>query len=239
MAARPFVRTLLHVTQGACLFAVNLALGCSGESSADGGLGGSGGTPSPSDDRYVLEDPEQDCDDVEGLRGAVILEAVGLAYEGELSWSDLETGDEASRTPVQVQASIASDGTFTCIPFRQLAGEPAEYARVSYDAANLTMTTDDGLLDESGPAVVWLSETSAAGVLTLEIVRALPVSEANGSLEVSPSLDESYENLVLVYSPSEEAPLGHVSVTRESVMSVLEDGAVNVGVPQGFFPAFP
>jgi hypothetical protein len=233
MLARP---SLLHSAACGCLLGLSLALGCSGESPDDGGLGGSA---PQADGRYVIEDPEQDCDDVAGMRGAVILEATGLAYEGDLSWSDVETGEEASRSPVHVEASIESDGTFTCIPYRQHPGEPATFARLSYDAASLSMTTDDGLLEESGPAIVWLSETATVGVLTLEIVRAFPVSDASGTFEVSPILDDSYENLVLVYVPSEETPLGHVSVTSEPAASVLEDGDVGVGVPHGFFPAFP
>jgi hypothetical protein len=213
--------------------------GCAGDGGEDGGLGGSGGTPALSDGRYVIEDEGEECDEVEGLTASAILAASGLGYEGELSWSDLETGEEASRTTVEVQVDIEDAGTITCIPFRHLPGQAPEYARLSYDAVTLSVVTDDGLLDETGQAVAWLAETDTPGVLTLDVVRALPIGDADGTIEVAPVLNESYETLVLVYTPSETTPYGHVSVTSEPVSAVLEDGDVNAGVPHGYFPALP
>jgi hypothetical protein len=207
---------------------------CSG-----GTADGTGGAPNVDDGRYVIEDSGEDCDDVEGLRAAAILDAVGLTFEGELSWTDLETGDEASRTTVHVEVEIEDEGTITCVPFRHLPGQAPEYAHLSYDAVTLSMTTDDGLLDENGAAVAWLAETETPGTLTLEVVRALPVDDAEGSIEASAGLNDSYQTLVLVYSPSEDMPLGHVSVASESVASVLEDGETSVGVTHGYFPGLP
>lgn len=220
---------------------LTLGAGCAGEEPSDDGVGGasgSGGTPA-SDGRYVLEDPEEDCDGVEGLRGTVLLDASGLTFSGELAWTDLETGYEASRSPARIEAEIFADGTLTCVPYRQLPGEPPEYARLAYDAASLSMTTDDGLLDELGPALVWLTETSTAGLLTRQVVRAYPVTEVEGTFEVSSVLDDRYETLVLVFAPSEETPLGNVSVASEPFMSVLENGDASVGAPHGYFPALP
>jgi hypothetical protein len=229
------------VDAGACLLLLSLGAACTGEDPNDGGMGGSsgsGGTPA-SDGRYVIEDPEEDCDGVEGLRGAVLLEQSGLTFFGDLSWNDLETGYEASRSPASVEATIVEGGTLTCIPYRHFPGEPPDYARLSYDAASLSMTTDDGLLEESGPAVVWLTETSTAGLLTRQVVRAFPVADAEGTFEVSPVLDDTYETLVLVLSPSEETPYGIVSVANEEPATLLDGGDVGFGAPHGFFPALP
>jgi hypothetical protein len=60
-----------------------------------------------------------------------------------------------------------------------------------------------------------------------------------GTFEVSPLLDESYETLVLVFSPSEQTPFGHVSVASDSAASVLDAGDDSAGVPHGYFPALP
>jgi hypothetical protein len=198
-----------------------------------------GGAPPVEDGRYTIEDLDEECDEVEGLTASVILEATGLTFEGTLSWTDLETGYEASRTTVHVEVEIENDGTITCVPFRHLPGQAPEYAHLSYDAVTLSMTTDDGLLDESGAAVAWLAETDTPGTLTLEVVRALPSIDAEGSFEAPLELGDSYQTLVLVYAPSEDMPLGHVSLASESVTSVLDEGDTSVGVPQGYFPALP
>jgi hypothetical protein len=203
-----------------------------------GGSSGSGGAPE-SDGRYVIEDPEEDCDDVEGLRGAVLLEPRGLTFVGDLSWTDLATGYEASRSPAHVEADIGPGGTLTCIPYRQFPGEPPEYARLSYDVASLSMSTDDGLLEESGPAVAWLTETATAGVVTRQVVRAYPVTDVVGTFTVSPVLGEGYETLVLVFSPGEETPSGYVSAATEAPASVLDGGDASAGIPHGYFPAVP
>jgi hypothetical protein len=220
--------------RGRLLLVCALCGGCSG-----GTTDGSGGTAGVDDGRYVLEDEDEDCDGVEGLRASAILEAEGLPFEGELSWTDLETGDEAGRTTVHVEVEIDDDGTTTCVPFRHYPGQAPVYARISYDAVTLTMTTDDGVLDETGPAFAWLAETDTPGVFTLEIVRTLPVDDAEGSIEKSPVLGDDYQTLVLVYAPSEQTPLGHVSLASESAMTVLDDGDSSVGVPLGYFPAIP
>lgn len=199
-------------------------------------MGGGGSNPT---DGYVIQDTDEDCDGVDGLRASVILEATGLSYEGDLSWTDLETGYEASRTIVQVEVAIGDGGSITCIPFRHLPGQAPEYARLSYDAASMAMTTEDGRLDESGPAVVWLSETNSEGEFTLEVARAFPSTEVSGELEVPSVLSSDYDDIVLVYSPSETTPLGHVSAAREAPAEVLDGGDVNVGVPLGYFPALP
>lgn len=191
------------------------------------------------DDRYVIEDVDEDCDGVEGLQAAAILSAEGLTFEGEFSWTDLDTGYESSRSTVQVEATIGDGGVITCIPFRHYPGEAPQYARLSYDAATLSMVTEDGILDEAGAATVWLFETEEAGVFDLEVVRAFSVTDAQGTFEPSTTLSEDYDNLVLVYSPSETTALGHVSVARESADDVLRDGTPNVGVPHGYFPAIP
>src|SRR6478736_785781 len=206
---------------------------------SEGTADGTGGAPAVDDDRYVIEDVQEDCDDVEGLHAAAILDATGLAFEGELSWTDLETGYEASRTIVHVEVEIEDEGTITCVPFRHLPGQAPTYARLSYDAVTLTMTSDDGRLDETGSAVAWLAETDAPGTLTLEVVRALPVDDAEGTIEASPALNDSYQTLVLVYSSSEDTPLGHVSIASEPVSTPLEDGDTAVGVSMGYFPALP
>lgn len=222
-----------------CALAPLMMLGCAGGEGADGGLGGSGGGGDPMDDRYVIEDVDEDCDGVEGLQAAAILSAEGLTFEGEFSWTDLDTGYESSRSTVQVEATIGDGGVITCIPFRHYPGEAPQYARLSYDAATLSMVTEDGILDEAGAATVWLFETEEAGVFDLEVVRAFSVTDAQGTFEPSTTLSEDYDNLVLVYSPSETTPLGHVSVARESADDVLRDGTPNVGVPHGYFPAIP
>jgi len=215
------------------LLLVCAACGACSSTAADG----TGGAPNVDDGRYVIEDVQEDCDDVEGLRASAILNAVGLTFDGELSWTDLETGYEASRTTVHIEVEIEPAGTITCVPFQHLAGKPPEYAHLSYDAVTLTMTTDDGLLDETGSAMAWLTETDTPGTLTLEVVRALPVDDAEGSIEPAPVLSDSYQTLVLVYSPSEDTPLGHVSIASEPVSTPLEDGDAAVGVPMGYFPA--
>lgn len=224
------------------------ALGCDG-GGTDGlggagglggdGLGGAGGGSGVEDGRYVLEDSDEDCDDVEGLRGAVMLSAVGLTFTGEVSWTDLATGYEASRSTIEVDVTIEDGGTFTCVPFRHYPGQAPEYARLSYDAATLTMTTADGVLSEEGEATVWLFETSEPDHFTLEVVRALPVSKVKGTFEVSRELPDDYENLVLVYAPSETTPLGHIAVASEPLSDVLSAGDTAVGVPHGHFPAIP
>lgn len=231
----------LVLAAGALIGALSSA--CGGGGNDDAGMGGSGGTGvdgsggSANDGRYVIEDATEDCDEVDGLNGEAILEATGLTFSGDLSWTDLETGYEASRTIVEVEVTIQAGGTFTCIPFRQYPGQPAEYARLSYDGATLSMTTEDGLLAESGPAVVWLAETSNPGALDLDVVRALPAADAEGSFEVSPSLSDDYQTLSMVYTPSPDMPLGYVSVAREPASEMLDNGKVTAGVPHGYFPA--
>jgi hypothetical protein len=229
------------VDAGACLFLLALGTGCASDEPKDGGMGGSsgsGGTPA-GDGRYVIEDLEEDCDDVEGLRGAVLLEPQGLTFFGDLSWTDLATGYEASRSPAQIEADITPGGTLTCIPYRHYPGESPVYAQLSYDAASLSMVTEDGLFDESGPAVVWLTETAMAGVLIRQVVRAYPVADVVGTFAVSPVLDDGHETLVQVFSPSEEFPAGYISVATEEPRSVLDAGDASAGVPHGFFPALP
>src|SRR5690606_33120546 len=122
--------------------------GLGGGGGADGaGLGGAGGQ-SVADGRYVLDDAEEGCDDVEGLRAEAVLGAVGLTFSGEVSWTDLETGYEASRGTIEVEATIEDGGTITCIPYRHYPGQAPQPARLAYDAATLAMTTADGALRE-------------------------------------------------------------------------------------------
>jgi len=185
----------------------------------------------------VIEDEDEDCDDVEGLRASEILAATGLEFSGEISWTDLETGEEASRSAIEVAVTIEAGGTITCVPFRHLPGSAPEYAHLSYDAVTLSMETDDGVLNETGPAVAWLAETASPGVFELNVVRALPATAAVGTFEVSELLSDAYETLVLVYAPSDAMPLGHVSAASESAADVEDRGLVAAGVPHGYFPA--
>lgn len=217
----------------------SMTVGCGNGDGDDGGMGGSGGGGEPTDERYVIEDVSEDCDGVEGLRAAAILDALGLEFEGEFSWTDLETGYESSRSIARVEATIEDDGVITCIPFRHYPGQAPEYAHLSYDAATLSVVTEDGLLSEVGSATVWLFETPDAGVFDLEVVRAFPVSDVEGTFEPSSTLGDDYETFVLVFAPSETMPLGHVSVARESTSEVLSDGDTAVGIPHGYFPAVP
>lgn len=213
--------------------------GLGGAGGADGdGLGGAGGK-GVADGRYVLDDAEEDCDDVEGLRAEAVLGAVGLTFSGEVSWTDLETGYEASRGTIEVEATIEDGGTITCIPYRHYPGQAPQPARLAYDAATLAMTTADGALREEGAATVWLSETSETGRFTLEVMRALPLSKVKGSFAVSSTLSDEYENLLLVYAPSETMPFGHIAVASEPLSQVLSAGDTAVGVPHGYFPALP
>lgn len=235
----------LSLVLAAGSLALALSSACGGGGNDDAGMGGSGGTGvdgsggSVNDGRYVIEDATEDCDEVDGLNGEAILGATGLTFSGDLSWTDLETGYESSRTIVDVEVTISAGGTFTCIPFRQYPGQDPEYARLSYDGVTLAMATEDGALEESGPAVAWLAETADPGVLDLDVVRAFPAADAQGTFEVSASLADDYDTLSLVYTPSQDMPLGYVSVAHEPASEMLENGNVGAGVPHGYFPALP
>lgn len=179
-----------------------------------------------------LSDTEQECDGVAGLSASAIFETDLSPLETPFTWFDGESGLPDSSTTAQIAVTLHDDERIRCIPAREASGQSIQLARVGYHGVTLSMTTEDGLLNEEVDAVAWLTYDS---YFTLHVVAALPLAEVSGSF--SPSLGEpDTDTVLLVVQIDPEFPTGKVAVTSAAPASATELAEFTSGIVYGQYP---
>ncbi len=181
----------------------------------------------------TLENRTSDCDGIAGFNAQVIFDRVYESSESAFSWLDPTSAEVSSTTTVRVAVAVAEGGEIMCIPGRVHADGTEQLPMLSYDAVTMEMRTDDGWLNESTPAIAWLTFN---GDISQNVVAERRLGELAGTF-APPGHEPEDSTVLLVAHPGPDDPSGRVSVTSTELGVSTRVGKFARGVVYGLYPA--